>query len=439
MVKVVNVVEDVARVGRRTRSPKHPFHIRHLPWQIQPFCIAPVVPGETLKSALLQSRAITDPIKNPLIGWWLEHYLFYVRLTDLEDGTIEPEGRFTNMLIDPAVTLAAANLSAQPSKTGFYHLSASNTYDFVRACTYSVVHHYFRDEDEAHPTAGANEIDSIPLARATMPGREGWMQSMQQDTTEANPDELLRGENPDDPSVSSTYQEAYDRMRQMGATDLTYEDFLRAFGIKGLTVKRPNRPELLRYLRAWQYPSTHVDPTGGATNTVVSWAVQETVNKDRFFKEPGFIFGVSCARPKIYLSKQGNTAAGLMEGALAWLPATLRNRPELGLKKIAAAVGPLAGNTGGLDYWIDVRDLFMYGDQFVNVDLASTDAGLVALPAFTAGAPNTLTKKDMLYVTATMIEGLFSSTAGAGVRAGRQVKQDGALDLHIATAEADPT
>lgn len=436
-MKVQKVLQEVARVGRHTRSPKHSFHVRQLPWQIQPFAIAPVLPGETLKNALLQARAITDPIVNPLIGWWLEHYLFYVKLTDLEDGTLEAEGTFTNMLIDPAVTLAAANLNAPGFVAGTY--GGGQTYDYVRACLYAVTKHYFRDDDEAHPTVGANEIDNIPLARAVAPGREGWWQSLQQDDTEAVMDELLRGESPDDPFVASAYQEAYDRMREMGATNLTYEDWLKSFGIRGVTVKRPNRPELIRYSRTWQYPSSHVDASSGAVNSVVSWAIDERADKARFFKEPGFVFGVSVARPKVYLSKQKEAAVSMLTSALTWLPATLRTRPELALKKIAAAVGPLGGNTGGLDYWVDVRDLFMHGDQFVNVSLAATDAGLVALPAYTAGTPNTLTKKGMLYVTSVMIEALFSSTAATGTRAGRQVKQDGALDLHVLTAESDPT
>ena len=32
--------------------------------------------------------------------------------------------------------------------------------------------------------------------------------------------------------------------------------------------------------------------------------------------------------------------------------------------------GPLAGATNG--YWVDIRDLFLYGDQFVNYDLITT-------------------------------------------------------------------
>ena len=72
------------RTGRVTRGPRHSFNLRHRPFQIQPFLLAPVLPGETMKSLLLQSRAVTSPISNPLVGWWLEYYVFYVKHRDLD-------------------------------------------------------------------------------------------------------------------------------------------------------------------------------------------------------------------------------------------------------------------------------------------------------------------------------------------------------------------
>ena len=75
------------RVGRKLRSPIHRFHLRHYPFQLQPFMLAPVIPGETMKNLLLQARVVTDPIKNGLIGWWQEYYFFYVKHRDLAGFT----------------------------------------------------------------------------------------------------------------------------------------------------------------------------------------------------------------------------------------------------------------------------------------------------------------------------------------------------------------
>ena len=63
----VSVMQELPQVGRRERRPKHTFQVEHRPWEIQPFLIAPVLSGETLKQAMVQARAITDPIKHPLV------------------------------------------------------------------------------------------------------------------------------------------------------------------------------------------------------------------------------------------------------------------------------------------------------------------------------------------------------------------------------------
>ena len=57
---------------RKMRAPHTNFHIKTRPWQIQPFCIFPVLPGETMQNAMWKSRVVSDPVKNRLIGWWKE-------------------------------------------------------------------------------------------------------------------------------------------------------------------------------------------------------------------------------------------------------------------------------------------------------------------------------------------------------------------------------
>ena len=70
---------------RKMRKPTVNFNLRTRPWQIQPFCIFPVIPGETLQNALWKSRVVSDPVKSRLIGWHKEYFLFYVRFRDLVD------------------------------------------------------------------------------------------------------------------------------------------------------------------------------------------------------------------------------------------------------------------------------------------------------------------------------------------------------------------
>ena len=92
------IAAQLPRVGRKLRQPKHTWNVRHLPFAIQPICIAPVLPGETLKNALIQARAVTRPVKHPLIGWWLEYYWFYVKHRCLADGET-----LQQMMLDPAI------------------------------------------------------------------------------------------------------------------------------------------------------------------------------------------------------------------------------------------------------------------------------------------------------------------------------------------------
>ena len=67
MAVVVNT-SAARRTGRVTRSPRHTFQLRHKPFLLQPFMLAPVLPGDTVKNMLLQARAVTSPIANPLVG-----------------------------------------------------------------------------------------------------------------------------------------------------------------------------------------------------------------------------------------------------------------------------------------------------------------------------------------------------------------------------------
>ena len=60
-------VVDLPRQGRVSRRPEHTFHVRYRPFQIQPVMIAPVLPGETMKQAQFQVRAVAD--RSVTLSW----------------------------------------------------------------------------------------------------------------------------------------------------------------------------------------------------------------------------------------------------------------------------------------------------------------------------------------------------------------------------------
>lgn len=395
-------VRDAPQTGRKIRRPSHTFQLKYRPWQIQPMMIAPVLPGETMKNLLLQSRVVSNPVINPLLGWWTEYYFFFVKLRDLDDRQA-----LTDMIVTNAST-AGLN-SALDLDT--YH--AGGTINYTQKCLDRVVAEYFRDEDE---TVLQGAIDGLPIAKTDGPG---WLDSTKDATLAGEAQHEFPGENPSLPAHMAAFTDHYNQweaMRSMQLTAATFEDWLKTFGVSVPREENEDlhQPELIRYVREWTYPSNTINPADGLPSSALSWGVAQRADKDRFFKEPGFLFGVTVSRPKVYFSKQRGSVAHFMNDAYSWLPAVLQQDPYTSLKKFTPAVGPLVGVTN--DYWADLRDLFVHGDQFLNFDLAATDAGMVALPT---------AAMEKKYPTAAMADALFK------VPANNKIIADGRVDLTI--------
>ena len=405
-------ISPAANAQRVTRSPRHTFNLITRPWQIQPFLIAPVLPGETLKSFLHQSRTVSKPVLSPLVGWWLEHYYFYVKLRDLDDrATIE------SMMLDVSTSTVAMQTAAS---TYTYH--PASTIDWVFKCEKRVVEEFFRVDGESY---SAGTIDGVPTANL---GIRHWSESATNEDPYLVPD-LNVDLNANATITASEVQRALQQwtfMQQNKLTEMTFEDYLRAFGIRVPDAQEPYRPELIRFFRDWAYPTNHVSPTTGTPSSALVWTTQDRGDKDRFFIEPGFIFAVQVARPKIYLSRQSGAGASMMDSALSWIPPQYINNRAVSMKRFAAGAYPLPSNTD--DYWIDVQDLLLHGDQFLNYSLATTGTNLVALPG--------VTDPDLssVYPSATHADTLFAAASPANTLA-----TDGVVDLHIATRLKDQT
>ena len=415
MVSIATQIVEATKVGRTHRKPEHTFSLRTRPWQIQPFLLAPVLPGETMKNALLQSRVVTDPIKNPLIGWHTEYYFYYVKLRDLDDrDSILP------MFVEPGYS--TASLNSWP-EVAMYH--ADGSINWARKCLARVVDEYFRDEGEAWDSF---HLDDIPIAHVN---RSTWMQSMVL-KSEVSELDVLPGEDVENENTVTGFDPhyvAWEHLKAAGMTDLTYEDYLKSYGIRGKAVEQiidDHKPELLRYVREWSYPSNTVNPVDGSPSSAVSWSVVENASKDRFFKEPGFIFGVTVARPKVYFKNQQGSLADFMGTPFDWLPAVLRGQDHTSLKLFDDATASPLGTTGSAGgFWADVKDLFMYGDQFINFALTETDAGLVALP--------NLETMQRRYASTYDADALFKDHTR------NKIRQDGVVMLDILGALKDTT
>ena len=413
-------IQTLARpaLPRRTmRSPKHPFRLQHKPWQLQPFLCAPVLPGETMENLLLQSRVVTDPILDSIAGWWCEYWFFYVKLQDLDarEDLIE-------MIIDPDnLDVSALKLAAVET----WSYTAEGGIPWAKLCLKRVVEEYFRNEGETWNTAA---IDNVPLV-AVMDDRSNWAQSLvMSDALTALDVGITVGV--DDVVTMSEFETAfrdYQTLKMHGLTKMTWEDYLEANGVRKGLAAEAHKPELLRHVREWQYPSNTIDPTNGTPRSAVSWVVAERADKARFFPEPGFILGVTCARPKIYWRNQVGSAAGFMADAAKWMPPANADDPWASLQKhiVASGSGPVPVIADAEGYVWDMKDLLLYGEQFLNFDPAAmTGRSLVDLPLSTGARE---------YVDEGDIDSLFVSSTVDGIR------QDGVVHLHIKGRQRDTT
>lgn len=414
----------VPTTGRVMRRPQHNFYVRVRPFIIQPIMIAPVLAGETMKNLLLQARVVTDPIKNPLIGWWQEYYFFYVKLTDLDEYA-SLENTQNNSFVSMLLNNPSWDKTASPAYSASANASLNrraNSLNYVGQCLTVVVRDWFRPEDETASTGTYSA--GVPMASAN---HTSWLDSL---TVAAN---LVRPDvnvdlNANATITASEVEEALNRWqwaRSSGLTDMSYEDYLQSFGVNQKVEHSVGRTELIRYTRDWTYPTNTVEPTTGVPASACSWSIQERADKDRFFKEPGFIFGVTCTRPKVYFKNIAGAFANELDRAVDWLPAHKRADAWSALKQYATLSGPAAVVSDANGYWVDVRDVFMYGDQYMDDAGAATDRNYVSLPTSSGGKR---------YVTTSDISALFKTATTAEF-----VRQDGTCSLSILGTQMDYT
>lgn len=349
MQRVVNF--DPSMGERRTRKPKHNFGTEQHFWEIQPVCIAPILPGETLQSASIQSRVVTSPLKSRVTGYWLEFCLFYVPFRQMPDSA-----NLLAMFIDPTATLT-------PTAAASHRYYDGRGYDFVSQCLQVVTQEWFRRE---------GEVWSSFVIRANRPaasiGIDTLMDSLIDNTV--LPDGGAVAGNMDDVERARIVTEYRRELRLMGADggQMDYEAVLSTYGARLRDTKKRDRPELLRYLRDWTYPSNTVEPTTGVATTAGSWAIKDAASKNRKFNEPGFLFGVQIIRPKIFAGNQTGNASVMLDRAQRWLPPYMEASPERSLAEFTTTQGPYGKTAGGFanGYWVDVNDLFNHGDQYID-------------------------------------------------------------------------
>lgn len=427
----VRVARGYQGVKRTPRNPKHTFNLRTKPFEIQPFMISPVLPGETLNNLVHQSRVVTRPLKNRLIGWWTEYMYFYVKLKDIQAHLEGPNmtGFVDEMVTSPS-TYDHTALREGASAVYYHHAGAT---PWVKYALQTIVEYYFRDQGEDWDVA----VSAAGLPLAQYAGKT-WFDSLTM-ADEKRTDRDMDLDLNNDGNLTATELETglsqWQALRDAGLETLDYEDWLRTFGVAAPEEVPESfnryRPELIRSYRDWAFPTNTVEPTTGVPSSAVSWVCAFSADKNRRFMEPGFIVGLTVSKPKVYIKDQAGALASNLETLEHFLPALSHKQWERGFKQFAGNEGPFAGkfdadNTPPVGtpqgYWIDLRDLFMYGDQFLNY---APDAVGGALSVLTpAGASR--------YPTATEIDGLFAGDD-------KYIETDGVCTLNIMGRQVDHT
>lgn len=446
-------VEALRQMQRKIRRPKHTFHIKARPWEIAPFMIAPVLPGETLKNLLMQARVISDPITSQLIGWWCEHYFMYVRHRDIAHSALATtfnanmtEANITRMHLDPEFDLSsvAGNATALPQYYSHGDETVPDPVNWTGPALAAICEWYFRDEGETFADVGTTAFATaanggLPIAKA-VPHKENWMDSIQNaadfaahDVEVTTSTESGAGD-PHTHTVSMAdidqAMRTYEWLRAQNLVEMTFEQFLETHGV-AVPAAEDFRPELIRYERSWTYPSNSVDPDAGSVRSVVSWSPTVRADKDRFFREPGFIIGCSVVRPKVYLANQRMAAAYAFSKAVDWLPAVLAGDAWASYRNYPTGGGPLPNQSDANGYWVDMKDLFLYGDQFINYDYAyGTDLDLSLLNIPVADGTN------KRYASLTDARNLFVNNGAVGGEP-QHIRQDGVVTLMVASRQSD--
>jgi hypothetical protein len=401
------------RVGR---YPKHTFAVESKPFSIVPIGIAPVLPGETFKSVFMESRVITDPIKNPITGWKKDYFFFYVKASSLFADPTAIRAMFTDL--DDNVLLANASIANSKE-----YYTAKGGQPYLELALRQIVNNYFRDDGELYNNKPL--IAGYPVAQIR---ESSWMDTLLDKDLVPEQAQLDAAADTGDIERLLT---AFETLRSLGLADISWDEYLASFGISTPDIADTTKPELLFHVNDFQYPSNTVNPANGVPASAVSWVFRQGENKKRkFFKEPGFVVGVTVTRPKIYFGGTAGNLAAHLDRAWDWLPELLINAPSHSLKKFEPDTGPLGDRVTVTDgYFVDMRDLFVHGDQFTN--RVAFDGNQIADISAINGMMLPDTALNWRYPTEAMVNTLFLS--------GNFIREDGYFSLSIQGKQRDAT
>lgn len=408
----IQVLQPGSLKKRVSRTPNFGINGTVKPFGLYPVMIHPVLPGETLKSMNWKWRMLSKPVKHPLTGVWLETWVFYVKLTDL-DRTL------SEMFISDSVSTSGHTAGSDNARL----FQKSGQIDWVGKCLNKVAASYFVNENES---IVASQETGIPKTKINA---TGWWQNMMFRPAD---DAVVTGDIHDLKEQMSAAQ----MLQQMQMTEISYERYLQQYGVQSIKTAEGD-PEILRFSRSWTMPTNTVEPSTGAPSSAWAWSDEMKLEKDKYFTEPGFLFAVATVRPKMYPGNLSSSLVGNLWGFSDWYPIyNLRDDPSAGVKEIqndddifvtgeATTPGPL---------WYDHKDLLSHGETFVNNwSDAPYDIPDSGMPLVANGTSDALLRGE--YPVDANINALFSSATAAD----QVCYYDGIIQATIAGQITDTT
>lgn len=410
-VQVPGTRQGEGRVGRR---PETHFDLRFKPYQIQPFCLFPVLPGETMTNCTIQLQGWTDPLKAVCKNqiWHAEAYLYYVKMRDLPgwDDASDDIGKDLIDMFESNESLSSHQVAAGNAWSG----CAAYGVDFAARALERVVDAFWRDE--GHPWNGPAAIDGVPIASVLGNRRDvtdHLTVASQYGDRRANLDWDASGTITVD-DIELAYRE-WVGQKDGPELDMDYEDWVRAAGGKAVT-KNDEReelhlPEELTGVREFSYPTNTVEPTTGTPSVAVGFRWRKGTRKMFRFEEWGWVLGVVCWRPKLLHGQQQGLFATMMQQRDNWFPPNMDPRSWSPHMNLTETQGPLAGNVTAaqVSYWVNLRDLMRHGEQFTNYTVVPGDGT-------TARTPDGTAAYGYWYPSAADAMGPFADTAAGRIR-----------------------
>ncbi len=335
------IIEQGGQGKMKNRRPNFMVHGKMKPYGLYPLMIHPVLPKETLQNFTMKGQFVSSPIVNPLIGSWMDLTLWYVKVTDLDPA-------LSDMFLSDTFSTSGYTATADDEK----YFVKTGQIKWTEMCVERIHDIHFLPEGWTALT-----MDDMPRVRL--------------DNSQFLQNAIFKPADvavvTDDAVEAGQQLSAADVMRQMTMADMTYENWLKSYGVTDLPAAQ-GVPELLGFQPAWTMPVNTVDPATGTPSSAWIWRPDWQVKQAKRFNEAGFLICLGVVRPKMYQHRLEASLVGEIWGFSDWIPAFYMDKPEMFVREMAGdnAIFHTDAYTTADDFQFDYSDLWVQGEQFIN-------------------------------------------------------------------------